>query len=457
MRGAAAWLLGFGVALDVSRQDLFVGDGAGHARSGMKEERSGAGPLPGAEGHALEQCGFGPGALGPEAAAAWRDYAALHVRERAKGCAGRYLVHSVRAHDNRGLSDNIRGATSMLYFAMASKRALLLNWEKYGMQAGSFGALFEPHHVDWSVPAGCAQLLDARRTEYDWDPAITEIFHHDDGGDLFGDEPALVSASSLWLPRFWQPAFRGGAPPALKALLATAKQPVGCGFLFLFQLSAKLLDEYQAVVTDLGGAPSAVVHWRTDTRHFASPDGVETVDASAPALQAFASCLAHGARPLRCPAAAPSDAGGVWFFSESPELKGVARAAGLRTTGLRPYDTSDGTDAARQLETVAELLAMSTARTIASIPPNRNSGFPRIAAELAAVRYGDVLEAQASVAADGYHVCEKPMQCRPTRAINRVECDHKFNQMDCHRTCPGYCSDADFAAFLLPKNETATW
>jgi len=438
---------------------------------------------------ALASCGFaavwtGPGALAPlqaDSSPLWKAYVELHARERAKGCGGRYLVYRCRAPDAcGGFGDQMRSLASLLQFAVASNRAVLVDWEK-PVPLHENAVL--PHTVDWTLPPNCAWRNQAPRRACSFplkhDVTVGDAAFSQTSAAVFGAAPVVTVLSTACLipgrggrhPNWGGLFSTPGANPAftrLAAVAATVKQPRGCAFHFLFRLSPALLGVVRSAAGSLAlgavkeeaarsaAAPRVSVHWRTGdsafdfgkggnywkTAHNVSVDSTIAAAQYRAVLTEMANCFSHAdalatsAPALRCEPGGPSP---VQLFSDSAFLKSEAHQTGFLTTVFEPvhvaknYSAGDAPPipAVRGLqETLSEVLLMAEARVFVRAPIGRESGFSLVAMELSWVFHGPATELSTTVTPHGFDLCihppdntcglGEPNECRPEHVLHHL-------------------------------------
>eukprot|EP00746_Dinoflagellata_sp_MGD_P034153 gnl/MRDRNA2_/MRDRNA2_18153_c0_seq1.p1 gnl/MRDRNA2_/MRDRNA2_18153_c0~~gnl/MRDRNA2_/MRDRNA2_18153_c0_seq1.p1 ORF type:complete len:499 (+),score=65.71 gnl/MRDRNA2_/MRDRNA2_18153_c0_seq1:92-1588(+) len=199
-----------------------------------------------------ELCGFsfdeksGFVAHGSEDANIWTKYADLHKKTRAqieKGdmSSSRILVWQCRDGDLcGGIGDQAKGIASMLYLAVATDRALFVDWSKHGEDVLT---LFDMRSVNTRLPHG-VKLDDCQQ------------FHAIDRDTNFEDyvaSDATTASCIQWKTNthpktFWQPRMRTGTDSEFqqlhKQITTTVKKEyrIGCAFNFLWSLKPGMLE-----------------------------------------------------------------------------------------------------------------------------------------------------------------------------------------------------------------------
>jgi hypothetical protein len=344
----------------------------------------------------------------------------------------------------------MRSLASVFQFAVASNRALLVDWEKpvpYHENA------VLPHLVDWTMPPGCAWHDQAPRRMCTFplkdDVTVGDAAFTQTSAAVFGAAPAVtVLSTSCLVPGRggrkpnWGAVFSSGTPSPAQARLAavadTVKQPRGCAFHFLFRLSPALLAVVKSAADSLSPAERSgtrvSVHWRTGdsafdfgkggeywrTAHNVSVNSAVAAAQYSAVLAEMAKCFSHAdalttrAPALRCDAGGPNP---VQLFSDNLFLKSQAHQTGFLTTSFEPVHVGKNYSAGDQpplpavrglQETLSEVLLMAEARMFVRAPMGRESGFSLVAMELSWVFHGPVTELFASVTPRGFNLCMQP-------------------------------------------------
>ncbi|CAK0882365.1 unnamed protein product, partial [Prorocentrum cordatum] len=246
----------------------------------------------------LEVCSFErSGHGGVEGHSLWRDYAAWHknprspaatsssrltspsnsCRERLPGevcgsalmkeetmanraagrAAGRLLVwHCLDDEDCAGLADELKGISTMLYLAMVSERALVLEWVRHGTD---FSELLGQPSIDWRSPGALEDCTEVNLMgtvrwqlgEAGWRDKLHEIFSSRD--------PCLRVRSNAYPSAFMEDlSAMSHLPQVIRSIQDEVEQAVdreyllGCALHFLFSFDeayAQLLDGSEALVS----------------------------------------------------------------------------------------------------------------------------------------------------------------------------------------------------------------
>ncbi|CAK0882368.1 unnamed protein product, partial [Prorocentrum cordatum] len=210
----------------------------------------------------LEVCSFErSGHGGVEGHSLWRDYAAWHketMANRAAGrAAGRLLVwHCLDDEDCAGLADELKGISTMLYLAMVSERALVLEWVRHGTD---FSELLGQPSIDWRSPGALEDCTEVNLMgtvrwqlgEAGWRDKLHEIFSSRD--------PCLRVRSNAYPSAFMEDlSAMSHLPQVIRSIQDEVEQAVdreyllGCALHFLFSFDeayAQLLDGSEALVS----------------------------------------------------------------------------------------------------------------------------------------------------------------------------------------------------------------
>lgn len=353
------------------------------------------------------QCG-----MGAEGAAAWKQYADLHASERAKGCAGRYLV----AKPFNGLGDCMHIYGVWMQLAMATDRALLL-------QDPTLTDAFQGAAVNWVPPEGCS-WSEVNELSLDMGNDPDEGKKHLDAFGWEGDpkqpfkaavqrlassDPVVIGAHVRIDGTYANWRLMGTANRRtvladylhkelpqmglVDSVRSGVRQPLGCVFDYLFKPTPPLMSAVHGLSRSLGIAPTdtvRAVHWRVGdtgfksslmhldrqgnkpgnfTQHWEEKFFAQTLAAIKPCAQDGSLACAGGSAP-------------ILFFSDNMQAKLAAKEAGYLTSNVVPAHRAlqSKPDGQKLLDTWAELLIMSRARTVISV--GYHSHFAMVAAEV---------------------------------------------------------------------------
>lgn len=360
----------------------------GHKQDHSKSSKQNS-QLPGEK----QICGFtseskSPGLTG-DSEALWRDFVALHLRERSRGCSGRYLVWECKAINSGcgGLGDEVAGIAGMLAVAIASGRALLLDWQKQDMPY--FGGVYDVNAIDWSMPQACS-----------WHESVFTMYSPFADSSWADKFLASVNESTEQVVRsrtnqMFNFPHAVEKLPALKQVFETMKLPRGCTYHFLFRSASPLSAVYEQIRIrgDFVG-----IHVRAGDKIVEDKTNVSQWTTS---ISKLAKCVTTGIKvlgldlsaPVLCSAASTK----LVFFSDSAPLKELSANLNMTVTGVKPMHV-DRQDLSKNqhLEVVAELHALADASVIVSGSFGYDgrgssrfgvqSGFARLAVEIGKVR-----------------------------------------------------------------------
>lgn len=382
-------------------------------------------------------CGFtSSGSLsnvGIDSAPIWRNYVETHRIQRSRGCDGRYLVWKCTEKETcGGLGDEIRGISAMLYLAMATERALLLDWRKDGVSYA--GSIFGVKAVDWTMPENCAwsnNIIHVIDTPYDGldnlvkksaelpteqenaaakenmlTTGFTTTSLRGHPSYLAGETKAANrfggAGSSMQVievvtnlqtpqqsPGIWKSALE--SLPALRELSKVATLSVGCAYQFLFEPTSALHETYERI--RIPSTSFIGIHLRVgDVEMRRNPADMSRWKSG---VSLLAECIASGLALLRSNEVAASTcekpADDLAFFSDSQAVKDLSKTAGMLVTGVLPlHSEKDRMSEEQRVSTVAELLALADSKTL--VTDTRRSGFANLALEIGTIRHGTDVE-----------------------------------------------------------------
>jgi hypothetical protein len=327
----------------------------------------------------------------------------------------------------------------MLYLAIATNRALVLDWHKDGIPY--VGTVFRVNKVNWTMPQNCAwnsNLFHVIDPPYDGlndlvKSADAQTQQSDSGrrakaslllkktkmADMFSaaDSKAQVVRVSTNLqtpqqsPELWRAALE--SLPSLKELSRAAILPVGCAYSFLFEPTSALREAYDRI--KIQSSSFIGIHLRVgDQDRQKSPEEMLQWQRG---VSLLAGCVGSALELLRSDALATSacqkPASQLAFFSDSQAVKDFSRTAGMLVTGVLPlHSEKDRMSVEQRVSTIAELHALADSTTF--LTDTRRSGFANLALELGSISQGRRLESFGMrILADVIEICRDRADGQP--------------------------------------------
>jgi hypothetical protein len=319
----------------------------------------------------------------------------------------------------------------MLYLAIATDRALLLDWRKDGVSYA--GNIFGVKAVNWTMPENCAlksSVFHVIDPPFDGLSSLvqhtSEIPSQQSYAVAKADMSMIVTTShrgrarvlsleakaanlvsgvdskaqvvevitNLQTPQqspdVWKAALE--SLPKLKQLSEVTTLSLGCAYRFLFEPAPALREAYERIkipstnfigihlrVGDeqMQGSPSAMSRWKLG-------------------VSLLAECVGTGLALLRGNRLAASTcqtkpASELAFFSDSQAVKEFSKTKGMLVTGVLPlHSEKDRMSTEQRVSTVAELHALADSTIF--LTDTRRSGFANLALELGMIHRGTHLE-----------------------------------------------------------------